>query len=286
MKINYSTYISLVLLTIVFFLAPHSVYSDSVKSATDPNSPVTIILSPHFDDAVLSLGGLISTDPKPLIVATFFTGAPKRAVKTEWDKLSGFLNSKKAHSMRYDENSKALYGVTIKNYDYLDYQYDPSRSSEKVQKSIEKDIENLIALYPKRQIKIYGPSIFTEKITHPDHRLAHQAFYNVFLKHKDSNLISFYFYEDFPYINLFEKENSISILQFLQNIYPEVKLTTMTIPLSKKTLKQKLSHLAKYSSQMRALSPHKSLLLTAKVFMINRCKAEKLFACEVVYQIK
>ena len=37
--------------------------------------PINIILSPHFDDAVLPLGGLISEDPSSVIVATFFVSA-------------------------------------------------------------------------------------------------------------------------------------------------------------------------------------------------------------------
>jgi LmbE family N-acetylglucosaminyl deacetylase len=45
------------------------------RPKTSDNS-VIIVLSPHYDDASLSLGGLLAKHEHPTIVASFFTGEP------------------------------------------------------------------------------------------------------------------------------------------------------------------------------------------------------------------
>src|SRR5712692_5355525 len=87
-----------------------------------------LILSPHFDDAVLSLGGLIAKAPDRAVVVTVFAGVPPEGVAGRWDRLSGFPMAVAAIRARRQENEAALalIGVPqnrIRNLDYLDGQY-------------------------------------------------------------------------------------------------------------------------------------------------------------------
>src|ERR1700722_18211357 len=90
-----------------------------------------LILSPHFDDAVLSLGGLIAKAPERAIVVTVFAGAPVEDVRGGWDRWSGFATGAAAVRARSQENAAALalLGVPrsqIHDLGHLDYQYRPT----------------------------------------------------------------------------------------------------------------------------------------------------------------
>ena len=115
----------------------------------------------------------------------------------------------------------------------------------------------------------------------------HDALYNVFLKHRTDNLISFYFYEDFPYIRVFNENNTLPLVDFMGKMYPKARFISTIISLTEKLVDQKLFRLQKYTSQVKALAPRGYPIgLMLKDFMKKRCTAEGLFACEVVYRIK
>jgi hypothetical protein len=90
-----------------------------------------IIFSPHYDDAVLSLGGMLSVDPANTTVITVFAGKPPTRILTGYDMQCNFSDSHKALDARSAENKKSLgyLGVAFRNMDYIDHQYaEASRS--------------------------------------------------------------------------------------------------------------------------------------------------------------
>src|SRR5260370_40449443 len=89
-----------------------------------------LILSPQFDDAVLSLGGLIAKTPDRAVVVTVFAGVPSAGVIGRWDRLSGFPTADAAARARGQENEggRALLGVPQKGIRNPDYPDDPYRS--------------------------------------------------------------------------------------------------------------------------------------------------------------
>ncbi|GAA1199953.1 PIG-L family deacetylase [Streptomyces hebeiensis] len=76
--------------------------------------PATVILSPHFDDAALSLAGLIPALPSPVCVVTVHGGAPAPGHEISWwDRTCGFSSAGEAHLARLAEDARAcaLLGV-------------------------------------------------------------------------------------------------------------------------------------------------------------------------------
>ncbi|MEV6425217.1 PIG-L family deacetylase [Streptomyces sp. NPDC051662] len=79
-----------------------------------PPPPATVILSPHFDDAALSLAGLIPTLDSPVTVVTVYGGAPCPGQEVSWwDSTCGFSSGGEAHLARVAEDTRAcaLLGV-------------------------------------------------------------------------------------------------------------------------------------------------------------------------------
>jgi LmbE family N-acetylglucosaminyl deacetylase len=68
----------------------------------------TVVLSPHFDDAVFSLGGLLATLPGPVAVVTVHGGAPAPGAPVSWwDGVCGFSSAHEAHRARVAEDAAA-----------------------------------------------------------------------------------------------------------------------------------------------------------------------------------
>ncbi|MEU7226151.1 PIG-L deacetylase family protein [Streptomyces chrestomyceticus] len=92
-----------------------------------PPPPRTVILSPHFDDAVLSLAGLIPRLPAPVTVVTVFGGAPAgHHAVSWWDSTCGFSTAAEAHRARLAEDARAtaLLGVDRTVLSHPDGPYD------------------------------------------------------------------------------------------------------------------------------------------------------------------
>jgi LmbE family N-acetylglucosaminyl deacetylase len=87
---------------------------------TDP----ILVVSPHLDDAVLSVGQLI--DSRPCCVATVLTGTPlRRSMRTPFDVAAGFNSANLAMKGRRHEDASALVGLnaTSIHLGLLDSQY-------------------------------------------------------------------------------------------------------------------------------------------------------------------
>lgn len=65
------------------------------------------MISPHFDDAVLSLGGTLAGTGDPLVVVTAHGGAPANGVElSEWDQDCGFDTPMEAYLVRRAEDAR------------------------------------------------------------------------------------------------------------------------------------------------------------------------------------
>ncbi|MEO3973642.1 PIG-L family deacetylase [Streptomyces sp. CAU 1734] len=75
---------------------------------TAPTPWRTVVLSPHFDDAALSLAGLIPGLPGPVAVVTVHGGAPAAGTPVSWwDSVCGFSSAAEAHASRLAEDAEA-----------------------------------------------------------------------------------------------------------------------------------------------------------------------------------
>src|SRR5271165_7049564 len=86
--------------------------------------PDTIILSPHFDDAVLSCWEVLAGAGEVLVV-NVFAGEPPAGTLGWWDELAGASDSAAAVSARIEEDRQALAlaGRAAVNLPFLDSQY-------------------------------------------------------------------------------------------------------------------------------------------------------------------
>ncbi|MGW7412179.1 PIG-L deacetylase family protein [Streptomyces sp. NPDC054863] len=85
---------------------------DAPYAPHGPDSPTrpwhTVVISPHFDDAVFSLAGLLATLPGPTAVVTVHGGAPAAdAPVSWWDGVCGFSTAHEAHRARVAEDAAA-----------------------------------------------------------------------------------------------------------------------------------------------------------------------------------
>jgi hypothetical protein len=87
-------------------------------------SAETIILSPHFDDAVLSCWHLL-TGAGEVLVVNVFAGEPPAGALGWWDRLAGATDSAAAVRTRIEEDrlALALAGRAAVNLPFLDSQY-------------------------------------------------------------------------------------------------------------------------------------------------------------------
>ncbi|MFC8076881.1 PIG-L deacetylase family protein [Streptomyces sp. NPDC057307] len=91
-----------------------------------PPPPATVILSPHFDDAVLSLAGLIPQLPGPVTIVTVYGGEPgSHHPVSWWDTVCGFSTAREAYRARRAEDARAceLLGVESVVLDHPDGPY-------------------------------------------------------------------------------------------------------------------------------------------------------------------
>ncbi|WP_103529568.1 PIG-L deacetylase family protein [Streptomyces sp. SM12] len=78
------------------------------RTTPEPTAPGTVVLSPHFDDAVLSLAGLLPRLPGPVTVVTVYGGPPPpQATASWWDSACGFADPAEAHTARDAEDTRA-----------------------------------------------------------------------------------------------------------------------------------------------------------------------------------
>jgi LmbE family N-acetylglucosaminyl deacetylase len=218
-----------------------------------------IILSPHFDDAVLSLGGLIARAPERAIVVTIFAGTPPVGINGGWDRRSGFTTAAAAVRARCEENTAALavIGVLrggIRNLDYLDRQYRPPGSNEKdaaLQSAIAADVRHLVEDYGG-SVNLFAPA----STWHPDHRIVTDAVLHI-CRNGECPRANIFLCQDQPYTYLELRRKSLLPLRFadfnlLTDIVGQrsnVAITRHFIDLQKAEVLAKTKAIHQYKSQ-------------------------------------
>lgn len=268
-----------------------------------------IILSPHFDDAVLSLGGLLAQEGADSVVATFFGGLPPQTMLTKWDITCGFKDSTDAVRGRTLEDRESLnfLGVAndrIRTYKHLDSTYrlpnhrkkDPYPNESELEAAIAKDIVSLIREF-EGPLKVFVPGF--EVYAHIDHRIVRHAALAAMREFPQST-VEFFFYQDLPYSldimnrtyprsrwNIFARKDIWRDYSALERAVSQgaPAVSPVTIPLSAADMERKLQAVALYRSQADHLGNH--LLKRLRKFAAGEAKSLSLSTpyCEVVYKL-
>jgi LmbE family N-acetylglucosaminyl deacetylase len=266
---------------------------------------MNIVLSPHFDDAVLSLGGLLTKEGEDTLVATIFAGTPQIPISCRWDKICGFSDSTQAIKKRAEENRLSLnfLGVSddrIRNYKNLDAEYrfamDEKMSMEpELTASIENGISSLLLEFASEPIKIFAPGIELNT----DHSIVKNATIAVIKELPRDSMHKLFFYQDIPYaFNILEKKSIGSLLGLFSQkntasrnyrllereiMKSSLHISACAIPLTAADMDKKLYGIALHESQV----PHIGKSLLEKIEQFSAAQSKYLSIpepyCEAVY---
>jgi LmbE family N-acetylglucosaminyl deacetylase len=225
-----------------------------------------LILSPHFDDAVLSLGGLIAKQPERAIVVTVFAGTPTEGVTGRWDRRSGFGTAAEAVQARSSENDRALAALgvhqsAIRNLGHLDDQYRQRpfapNPDTRPRSAISQDICRLAGDYQNR-VNIFAPA----SAWHPDHRVVTDAVLELRRAGKCGDAALF-LYQDQPYTYLELRRKTLFPLKFANfAALDETARERASLPIARRLINLKGSNISGkieaiklYKSQFRLIRP-------------------------------
>jgi LmbE family N-acetylglucosaminyl deacetylase len=157
-----------------------------------------LVVSPHFDDGVLSCARLLIGCPD-MTVLTVFGGLPVAGLPaSNWDRRSGFQSGREAGQARREEDARALVrlGAQQETLGFLEIAYrtptrvHDTRTEVRLFNAITRD---LVCLLKESQPEVL---VIPLGIGHPDHRLASHAAISAFLQAHCRFLLA---YCDLPY---------------------------------------------------------------------------------------
>lgn len=153
-------------------------------------SPRLLVISPHFDDAVLSCGALLAGQQET-VVCTVFAAAPRTPMQTSWDTKSGFSDSSATMRARAieDEQALAVLGAHPVHLPFCDAQYGESPSHEMLVEALAR----VVAEVPASTVFI------PLGLFHSDHVLVSNACVAVLERLPER---AAHAYEDVPYRNM------------------------------------------------------------------------------------
>jgi GlcNAc-PI de-N-acetylase len=131
------------------------------------SNDAAVILSPHFDDAVLSCWHVLANAGEVLVV-NVFAGEPSAGTLGWWDELAGATDSAAVVQMRIEEDRRALAlaGCASVNLPFLDSQY---RQSEDAPEEIAEALRKVI----DADARLYAPASLGDQ--HRDHAAVRAA---------------------------------------------------------------------------------------------------------------
>ena len=205
-----------------------------------------VIISPHFDDAVLSAWSRIT--PNTTIV-TVCAGIPdKETVVSSSDKKCGFDSAVTAALTRKEEDIKACNALEVKyvHLDFLDYPYARNKKTAAVETAFASVIEDVEEVYAPIGIGC-----------HPDHLIARDAAIELCMK-KGYEL---FLYADYPYAaekdKCKERFDRDKIIEGINATLDNEEI----VCIKSDDIRKKISAFKFYASQIAVLKSHYSELL-------------------------
>lgn len=224
-----------------------------------------IILSPHFDDAALSCGGLIAQRAAagdPVVVATVFGGRADPATLSSFAQSiharPGAADNLIAQRIAEEQQALAILGAQGRPGDYLDCIYRQEKLGSRwlydreealfgaVDAADEALIAELAAVFaalapPAGQCVIYAPLAVG---CHVDHQVVQRAAMQLLAAG-----YGLLFYEDYPYV----VRDSTGLPAALDRIAPRADWQPQPVALSRQDLDRKIAAVAAYASQLGVL---------------------------------
>lgn len=158
----------------------------------------SLVISPHYDDAVYSCWMAVD---RASTVLTVFGGAPGQDIVAPWDISTGFTSANAAIEARKKENSEALSAsdARIINLDFVDVEYRQLGVAPKV---TAEDVIAGIRIAVESHRTTYAPLGFGFTFRHVDHGLVREA--TKVLAREGADII---YYADIPYAMAMGVEN-------------------------------------------------------------------------------
>lgn len=246
-----------------------------------------LILSPHLDDAVLSLGGLLAKEGAHSTVLTFFAGKPAKSRAHLWDLFCGFLNSDDAIQAREKENEAALESLNVSKEDIVNlsflgksYRKWFGASDEKLKAVMLAELLKRIRAQASEGLNVFAPALEI----HKDHKLLKAVVLSAIPLLEKEN-VKFFLYQDLPY-SYVVPPNRLEP----KRVSKETELHTVTVPLSETEVSMKVAAIEAYTSQLGLLASLSGGKLTSKIKGFAATQASKFDVptgyCEVVYEVK
>jgi LmbE family N-acetylglucosaminyl deacetylase len=209
---------------------------------------MTLVISPHCDDAILSLGQYLATEPATVL--TVFAGTPEGGC-TPYDRARGFPQSRRAMYVRRKEDRAAceLLGCDTIQMDFYDHQY--SRPSD------DEQITNAIRARVQPDELVFVPL----GIGHPDHEQVARCTRAMF----DSTTLIIY--EELPYRVL----NPEQVTEAFAKIRAEGwTVGDLPYPLPQGPRERKVAAIGRYASQFPDGADDPCLLVPERAWRIAR----------------
>lgn len=188
---------------------------------------MSVILSPHLDDAVLSLGQFMQTEP--CTVVTVFAGNPDAGL-SDYDASCGFATSSDAMASRRAEDLLALRElgiIDIAHLPFLDRQYDEPTADEML------TTELLPFLKPDVIVPL--------GLGHPDHAQVFRCVIDAVPRG-----MPLFFYEELPYRVLWPEQAHAARKLLMLNGF---KIQELPFPILQGDRDVKAKAIAEYRSQ-------------------------------------
>jgi len=204
---------------------------------------MAVILSPHLDDAVLSLGQFMQTET--CTVVTVFAGSPRDGL-SDYDASCGFTTSAQAMTKRLNEDDAALsmLGARPERLNFLDRQYGQPTDDEVLTE----------ALAPYLHRGVMAPL----GLGHPDHA---QVFYCVTKAMGPG--VPLFFYEELPYRVLWPEQAHAAKKMLQLNGF---QIQELPFPILQGDRDRKAAAIAEYHSQFPKGADDPCLLVPERVW--------------------
>lgn len=201
---------------------------------------VTLVVSPHLDDAVFSTGQMLAGNPGTVVV-TVFAGVPPPDTVDSYDRACGFANSQQAmlHRRKEDETALSMLAAKAVHLEMFGIQYQSS-TDEQITGALDRVVSEV---GPDRVVGPIG-------LAHPDHQRVGALWRRALGRYPQ---IDKYAYEDLPYRLVFPRQSSRAISAFVR------AYGAREAPLAAGDVGAKACAMLAYSTQLRTATPLKCL---------------------------